>query len=201
MPKRFDQTTNATAVAAADQIPFITAGGVTSYVTGDEFALSSPFSSRYGPITQWIGATQMRSSSGSPTLTASARTPMWALDASSQEIVDWSIYLPSYWATYHADLFWTNLGAGSGDARLDVGRGAFTNGETINGAQFSYGTGAANRTAPSQGVLSITRVSTSAVAADDGDLLAGYVYRVADNAGDTLANDVGIIGLLFTRES
>ena len=42
--KRLDQTTNASAVAAADNIPFVTAAGVTSYVTGDELAASGPFS-------------------------------------------------------------------------------------------------------------------------------------------------------------
>ena len=67
MPKRFDQTTNATAVAAADQIPFITAAGVTSYATGDEFAASGPFSSRYAPLPgQWTAWT--------PTITSSSGT-------------------------------------------------------------------------------------------------------------------------------
>ena len=49
--KRLDQTTNASAVAAADNIPFVTAAGVTSYVTGDEMAASGPFSSRYASST------------------------------------------------------------------------------------------------------------------------------------------------------
>lgn len=49
MPKRFDQTTNATAVAATDNVPFITAAGVTSYVTGTELAASAPLTDAFWP--------------------------------------------------------------------------------------------------------------------------------------------------------
>jgi len=121
------------------------------------------------------------------------------LDASTPEIVAWSTVLPSYWDTVHVDLYWTNSGAGSGGVRIEVGFGQFADGELADGAQSGIKT--ATYTAPAERYLKVTRLTDSARSIDEDHMWAGYVYRLADNVADTLTNDIGVVGLLFTRAS
>lgn len=201
--KRLDQTTNASAVAAADNIPFVTAAGVTSYVTGDEMAASGPFSSRYAPTsgdTVWVGAASMALQTGSPSQSNTVRFPNWLFDQSVEEIVGYSVYLPQWWSSYHVDLYWTNESLQSGNVRWQLGYGFNGDGESIDGATNSYGA-TTNIAAPSYRVLKVSRLTSSPISLVTGEILAGFVYRIANNAGDTLAGDAAVLGVLFTRAS
>lgn len=207
--KRLDQTTNASAVAAADNIPFVTAAGVTSYVTGDELAASGPFSSRYKPLASdsiWIPASAFSAVVGSPTLgnlgaaTDWTRiTPAFLFDASAGESATAYQYVPPSWASFNVFVWWSNAGTGSGDVAWQVYWAAFADAENTDTAG-----GTSNLltvAAPARYVTKRTQAGASAVTATAGEIVRIVVHRSGSAGGDTLANDAGLIGVELVRVS
>ena len=93
-------------------------------------------------------------------------------------------------------LVWTNLGAGSGNVLWRVGLNNQGDGGTI-GSLTATDTGAI--AAPAQNVCKYTlsaAVFPNAVAA--GQYVLITCGRIANDAGDTLANDAGFIGYLVS---
>lgn len=199
--KRLDQTTNASAVAAADNIPFVTAAGVTSYVTGDEMAASGPFSSRYVPTSGdkfFVPAAAFGPVYQSPSLTTVAgNQSAWFLDPSTDEWIGSGVYVPSWWSTYHVDIVWTINASASGDVRLGLLCDSSADGENLSSGTTSN---TLNFTAPAQYVVKHSRILTSSTLAL-GQTLAMSVYRDGANAADTLTVDCAILGVLFVRAS
>lgn len=199
--KRLDQTTNASAVAAADNIPFVTAAGVTSYVTGDELAASGPFSSRYVPLTSdvvWIPAGAFAVTAGSPSIAAYATSVVsWTAvlyDASSAEYAGSNAWLPAHWNTFHIDLYWTNPSSGSGDVVWTTIYRSFGDGDATGVTSGGNDT----VTAPAEDVLKVSRLETS-ISPTRGRPLFFVIGRLASDAADTLGNDAAVIGVALVR--
>lgn len=206
--KRLDQTTNASAVAAADNIPFVTAAGVTSYVTGDELAASGPFSSRYKPLASdrvWVPGTAFATTLGSSVVgtlgngsTGLARTTAMLFDASVTESAVTFVAVPPQWATAEVKIWWSNAGAGAGDVvwrveLLNVINATDTNVVGASGENLTA-------TAPAQYVTAVAQVISS-VSLTAGATLRVAVRRTATDAADTLANDAGLLGIELVRVS
>lgn len=199
--KRLDQTTNASAVAAADNIPFVTAAGVTSYVTGDELAASGPFSSRYQPVANdriSVGAAALGIADGTPTNSGfgGSNYNAWYLDQTAIEILAGMVDIPSWWNTYHVDLVWSQNTNGVGDVRWTYQRCSAADGAT----SATTGSVSVTAAAPAQTVFEHTRLETSATIGIGEPLLVSIVRR-GDLAADTLPNDCALLGLIFTRAS
>lgn len=207
MPKRFDQTTNAASVAATDNVPFITAGGVTSYVTGDELAASTSFSSRYKALASdriWMPAQELFATSGSAVMgtlgnasSGTNRTPAMLFDAASFEFAVGVFVMPPGWSTFSTHLWWSNAGAGTGDVSWVHYNDQFSSGDTSDAAP----TGTfVTPTAPLQYVLLRTSFSgtTSATA---GQLVRVTIMRNGPSGTDTLANDAGLVAIELVRAS
>lgn len=210
MPKRFDQTTNATAVAATDHVPFITAGAVTSYVTGNELASSTPFSSRYAPLAAadrvWVPAASLIAAGGVPTLTVAGSgnfTAAWLFDASAVETIAGSVVLPTTWNTFAVDLYWMNEGAGAGNVEWIVFYGLDNAGDNVDSS--GGGTYVARISAADiQDDLVVSTMQSAGVdaAISYGDQLFSFIVRRdASAGGDTLGNDAALIGVLLRRVS
>jgi hypothetical protein len=121
----------------------------------------------------------------------------WLLDASSQEQISGWFILPTGWATFHVDLYWSNFAAGSGNVVWQP-----TYSVVADTVSLSAGDVTGTKTtvaAPAQDVLKVTRIMTSITAA------VGVWHirlpRVAADGGDTLANDAEVIGLLVSKAS
>lgn len=202
--KRLDQTTNASAVAAADNIPFVTAAGVTSYVTGDEMAASGPFSSRYVSKTEddrlWIPAMNLRQTTGAPVMSQLGSTPVWVFDANTAQGVVASCLTPDFWASCHVDYWWTNAGAGAGDVVWYLSTNSYSDGDLLTQADTVRNGGTAY-TAPASEVVEVTRVTSSAMSLTAGELLRLFVYRTATSGSDTLANECALLGVELVRAS
>lgn len=137
----------------------------------------------------WVAAQVMQGSSGSPALgNVGTYWRAWLLDAAASEVVAATVDIPSWVATVHVDVHWTNAGAGTGDVRMRVASVLGTSGETL---LATYNNVEQTVTAPAQNVLSVTRFSSLPVAA----LATLMVARIGANAADTLANDIGVIGV------
>jgi hypothetical protein len=175
---------------------------VSKSITADELAQGSQFSGRYKPLasdTIWIPAGAFGPGSGSPSLTLTAsRWAAWLFDPSSVESISAHFVVPPQWITAHADLYWTNHAAGSGDVRL----GMDYNGAAVDTTDLTTGILGVEMTiaAPSVSVLKVSRLVTSWVV-ESPKLQLMHIYRVATDAADTLANDAAIIGMRLTRAS
>jgi hypothetical protein len=147
----------------------------------------------------FLGAPQLAATDGTPTLDgliAAVYWPVWLLDAASQEAVAGSVLLPTAWASIDLDLWWTNAGAGVGNVVFDARANNFGDTETIS----APGAGVSTVAAPAQNVIKKSAVR-SGVSVTAGEILAVIVFRDGANGADTLANDIGIIGINVRRAS
>lgn len=178
------------------------AAGAPARITRADLAQDSAFSSRYAPTTDatlWINARDMASWTGTPAEAkhGPAAWNAWKLDASTDEGITFMAYIPTWWTTFHMDVYWANDGAGAGDVRWTVYRDAIVAGDTINSVGASASSTA---TADIEDDLVVSRVLTS-ITNTGGPAWWFAVMRDADNAADTLANDIGVLGVLLTRAS
>jgi hypothetical protein len=194
-------------LANSDELYVVDVGSpnVSKKITANELAQGSQFSSRYQAIagdSLWIPANAWGLWTGSPTLgnNGPGAWPGWKLDASTDEGIATTAWFPSSWTTFHMDVYWTNDGAGSGDVRFTSYRLRFGSGDSINNLGISAGS---THTADIEDDIVISRVITSASDAwsNPGDPWWLAILRDADNAADTLANDIAIIGVLLVRAS
>lgn len=136
---------------------------------------------------------------GAPTRAVLAGTdsPVWALDAASDEGVAGKCRVPTTWSTFHVDLVWTNAGAGSGNVRWVPFYRQFSDTEAASAAATDPG--AQTVAAPALAVVKTTRIASSVTRTDT--IFSIVVYRDADDAADTLANDAGVMSIILTRAS
>jgi hypothetical protein len=177
---------------------------VSKSITADELAQGSQFSSRFVPKSGdeiWIEGSRFVGRSGSAsTETTINDTPGHSFSSSATNIAGWSIRIPSWWSTFHVDMFWTNNGPGeTGDVRWSIAYGAFSDGELVDGTA-AYLSAPANSTAPTYRLLEVQRMATS-VSRPAEDLIAGGILRDGGDVGDTLNGPAVVLGLLFTRAS
>lgn len=154
----------------------------------------------------WIPASLFMVSSGSPVLSTTGgnglRPPTFLLDAASAEKISASFVAPVGWSTYNVKLYWTNAGAGAGDVTWNLQIEAYSDGEAIDTLNDTdvVAWGVTTITAPAQRVLKISSALTS-VAVESGILVGLDIARRAADGTDTLANDVGVLGVMIERAS
>lgn len=107
-------------------------------------------------------------------------------------------FVPGDWATADVDLWWTNAGAGAGNVRWVYNPASYIEGDNLTGSAggISQVVGA-----PAQNVIEITRMTTGA-SVSPASLLSANIRRSGSSLGvDTLANDAGIIAVVFNKAS
>jgi hypothetical protein len=133
---------------------------------------------------------------GTPNLGLLARTAAYMMDAIATEDVGGVTTIPNTWTAMHVDLVWANAGAGTGACAWRFDISPVTTGaaapDPASGSIITATAGAAN-------IITTTRLATG-ITAPDG-LAAFEVVRIGGDAADTLANDAGIIAVVFTRAS
>jgi hypothetical protein len=179
---------------------------VSKSITADELAQGSQFSSRYKPLASdrlWISAAQMIAVQGSPSLSnfGGYYVPSWALDASTDERVAFSMFMPVGWNTMTAKVWMANAAASNaGNVVLDLtwyglGIGDSWDAGSTNTGNQTVAIGANfNVVQWNAGAISLTSYTTT-------DMFRFSLVRNADDAGDTMGNDLGIYGVLFERAS
>jgi hypothetical protein len=120
----------------------------------------------------------------------------WLLDAASTETVGANYHFPHDWKTAYVKIHFVNAGVGAGNVRWEVAIGKKTVGETLNAANAQALS--LTSTAQAQDLLSADVLATQMV------VTAGYdmsirLSRLGGDAADTLANDVGVIGIEFIK--
>ena len=150
-----------------------------------------------------IGSATIRS--GTPALAVQGTNTQyraWAFDATAVEEIAceiaWPINLviPSTGNQFTIDVYWTNLGAGSGDVRWDIDVGLLKDGALLNGAGLLLAQ-TTTSTAPPQDELQVSTITANQFPtnAHSFGMAVAVLRRKADDAGDTLANDAGLIGV------
>lgn len=195
-------------VANGDELYIVDTGSpnVSKKITADELAQMPQLSSRYAARADefvWLGAGDFELGYASPSRSRLTNSgyPGWLLDASSIEGIIASARLPTHYSTFHVDLYWTNAGAGAGDAYIRFGVSMTGDGESLNNYSGKGFTSFGAVTAPAQWVLEVTRLTASAGTNQSGEIFGIYIDRLADDAADTLGNDIAIVGVLITKAS
>lgn len=188
---------SASSVSITDSGAYYTGTDVEAAL--QEIGAGTTLDARYLLETMWLSFGQFGTVGvGSPGTSNYASRPIWALDASTNEAVGATFTPPSTWSTFHIDAWMFNIGAGSGDyvLRCDVA-------ESVDGGSISSNPSAGTPTtvtAAAQGTIKVSRMVTSQ-AISSGGMFTIRVLRIAADAADTLANDLGFLGLRLTRAS
>lgn len=144
----------------------------------------------------YVPAKEFELASGSPAyerMTGTTRPSLWKFDSSSSEYIEAAIFIPRPWTSVDVDVYWTNLGAGSGQVEWELNMLGVGDGDDMN--TFPTAQATINPTAPAQYVTEVTELA-AAVAVTPGDLQ--YIRFRRDPSGtDDLANDAGMWGLRF----
>jgi hypothetical protein len=193
-------------LANGDKLAVVDVGSpdVPKYITADELAQGSQFSSRFVPKSGdvlGVSAGAMAPAIGSPTLSGGggSRFGYWLLDASTAESLGGSIVIPPWWSTCHVDMLynhWTD--GGTGDIYMDFHYLSATNDDSA----FSGWAGPlfTTHTVTTWRLMRYVRLATS-ITVGGGEMLMFGVRRVATDAADTFASDIQVAGLVFTRAS
>lgn len=187
-----------TGVGGVDDAAFVSQNGAVYTFDLSRLPEMSRATVRQEPSeTMWVGAAAFQPSSGSPTLNGSTMgVPAWLLDAAATEVVTTTLMVPSGWRQFAVDLWWTNAGAGAGDVVVNTryaNRGDTTN---ITGAEVNAGN--VGLAAPAQNVIKVNTVLSGLIRKPD-QLFRVNVRRVGGDAGDTLGNDMALLGLVLRR--
>lgn len=140
----------------------------------------------------------MEAIDGTPSLTAvGTYTLAWAMDAAAVETIGDNIHIPTGWATFDVTVIWANLGSGSGDVVFQLFMQSLDDGTSISGVNHAIH-GPTAFTAAAQSVVEHSKIASAISTTGLRDL---HLRRVGSNAGDTLANDAGVLGIYLTKVS
>jgi hypothetical protein len=180
---------------------------VSKSITADELAQGSQFTSRYVAKTdeeyRWVPAGAFVAGIGAPSVANIFIDNFgigfcWNLDSAGTESISSSVMLPDYWSTFHADLYWVNATTNAGNVHVALYRDFASDGDTVDQGVSGSSLTFAAPTTVSQ--IKVSRVATSQSVTTGKPLFLSLIRFGAD-AADTLANDIGIHGVLFTRAS
>ena len=149
---------------------------------------------------------------GTPAITVSGgntRYRAWAFDAAATEEILCEVFVPTELVAKSpamtAVLWFTNLGAGTGDIQWSLTVSAVNeptgNINTDLNTSSAETAGAQTFTAAAQNVLSRTAFTVSvspSIVPASRSLIRITLGRVGGDPADTLANDAGVVGLEFT---
>lgn len=107
--------------------------------------------------------------------------------------------LPSWWATFAVDLWWTNVAASAGGVYWRALGSFKADGETLTALSESFVGAPGVVAAPGAiGLIEVTRLAT-AVPVVANSILTLAIERDPTQAGDDLANDAGMYGVNLVR--
>lgn len=195
-----DWMASRTAVAPTDSDRFLLrdAEDPTTMKVSTYALLKADLSAQYLPMSgdrRWLPAFAMYGYGAAATVDSTYIGVL--LDATVAEGLVSSDILPAAWLTAKIYVYWYNAGAGAGNVMWTLYKQTLADTETI--ASFPGGE-QTTVAATTQNVLKVTKITASAIAVTD-PLLSFLIFRQADNVADTLANDIGIMGLEFRRAS
>lgn len=201
-------------VANGDLMYIVDVGSpnISEKITVNELAQAPQFSSRYVSKSEeeyrWIGVSDLSAAPGtSPSMGSTGYAnygngPGWQLDQSTNEGVVGSILLPDYWSTFKVEVWWVNNASSAGDVRLAFWGKWAGPGESPDGAMTAVDMSRNIAAVATAGQIVASQFpDTTNVTNVAGKAMFFVVFRQADQGADTLANDVGILGVLFTRMS
>ena len=198
-------------VANGDELYIVDTGSpnVSKKITADELAQMPQLSSRYVSKTdeeyRWLGAGDMVPVSNLASLgwvgVLYGNDPVWRLDSGILEYLSCSAILPDYWTTFKVELYWTNVAASSGDVSVRL-YGNFAGASDTPHGNSALSSGQTLTAPVTAGPATVSQFP----AASDVTNVAGKPFflsigRNGVDAADTLANDMGVYGVLFTRMS
>ena len=156
---------------------------------------SAAFAAAFAPRKSvlFIAASEMNGVQGSANISGTNRHNAWLIATS--ERVGKLITLPEGWATYDIALYWYNAGAGSGNVSWRTIQNQAVAADNVS-SSGSTGPQASIVTASAQNILVVSMISTGLAVPAAGAPITFTVDRFA--TGDTLANDVGLIGVKLT---
>lgn len=144
--------------------------------------------------TIWVPAIQMSQlfNDGATFSVATSRLPVWLLDAETVSYLGFPIRFPAHWSTFTCDFVYINTSSSSGDVSLSAVIDEWAIGATIN----TTPTGAAIVDTPSSTAW-ISNIATlsGSLNCDPAKYCSVRISRNATSGSDTLANDIGIIGI------
>jgi hypothetical protein len=173
----------------------------------------TPASPRLNDMQKWVPASEFVAHVGSPTFGRVNDCPAWSLDPTTIESIATTVVPPSHWQSWDIYVLWTHqtgsgLTAGNSGVtfkleRSNQGSGLSTPLDGTGGATSAYAVltaakvGGANNNGAwgEQNTLLRTNETTAARP-------VGYrITRLATDGGDTLAEDVNVLGMLLVRAS
>lgn len=170
---------------------------VTQVSASGDYAVSRAVAN-YTPFYLPVGG--LFAVTGTPVLgtAGGGRRVVMLFDAAADELAAGSFVVPPGWQTASVTVLWVNAGAGAGSVMWVFQGDDFVEGDTINAADSQTVSG--TEAAGAQDVV----VSTPLATGSPVTLAAGrpFMYRIkrqGTDAGDTLANDAGLIGIVLTR--
>ena len=157
----------------------------------------------YAPIDEslFIRGTDLSGVGGSPAVDAALgdvakRHPAMQFDATAEENVAFTFRVPFGWTGFVVDVVWANSSTGTGGVVWTVTYQRYGSGSTLGGETAG---GGATGTAGAKNVVVITRPTASALPVVAGETVWIELSRTVGNAGDTLANDAGVLGVLVGK--
>jgi hypothetical protein len=135
---------------------------------------------------------------GSPRLTELAGHPVWALDGSADQAVAFSVFIPSSWRSYDAEVWWVVLDQGrSGDVTWRLrGGDVLTPGADLAPAADFEAVRGPSTASPSLVTTTLARNLSAA-----GGVATFQVSRLADTGSGALNGTVGLHALLLYRST
>ncbi len=119
-----------------------------------------------------------------------------AFDAAAVEKVATIVDVPSSWATFRVDLWWTNAAGGAGNVVWASEARWIGDGDDLDAVASDTAT--VTIAAPSQDVTKVTTLDSSVTRTANKRLVL-HVQRTGTSGSDTLANDAGLIGIDLVR--
>jgi hypothetical protein len=153
-----------------------------------------------GGASVWLPATAFVATAGAPNLAASTTIdPTWRFDGAASEWVGTQVMAPRGWGTMRITAYWCNTGTGTGSviwrsSVANTGPGEVLNAAPVTGASITVA-------APTVANQVVATVLDDDVAVTAGEVVSVGVNRFASGAGDTLAGDAALVGVLLESVS
>jgi hypothetical protein len=145
----------------------------------------------------WLPCKEVQVITGSPSFgNVGSQAGVLLMDgAGATEAGAFTFVVADNWLTMAIDIHWANAGAGAGDVRWTVGH-------LVAADAGDFSTAATNvSTTVTAAAQNIKKVSTLATGISLTTARAGTIVltRTSGDAADTLANDVGVVGISLRR--
>jgi hypothetical protein len=145
-----------------------------------------------------VAAARWAAVSGAVNLSSSSSiAPAWMFDKDATEVIGARVQLPSFWSTFLVKIHLVNSASSSGDVILFGSLNFTGDGDDLSAGRVTWLSNAAAITVPSTIAVEKVVSGTSGLAATSGKWCNVKLQRTGADALDTLANDVGFLGVTF----